>query len=352
MYVFADLWSVVMIHLMFWQFANHIFNTEQARRFYPLLGMLGNVGLVLAGNILVFFADVGSSQDLMKPAYLQSQDMLQGVILSITVSGCIAICLFIFINKRILNHKVIESKFSRLHEDTKTKLSALDSIRLVLQSKYISHIVLLVLCYGLLINILEGPWKAKVKEYYPTTIEYVNFMGRFNIYMGITCIGFTFIASNVLRRLSWLTAALFTPSVIFCTGILFLVFMVFPHKISFLGVTIDPVFAAVVIGALQNILSKATKYSLFDATKEMAYIPLPLELRTKGKATAEVIGLKFGKSIGAFVQSGVFMILPSASFNSMPVYLLLVFLVFIIIWFRNVIALNKEYLLLSDDKHR
>ena len=40
MYVFCELWSVVIINLLFWQYANHIFNTNSAKRFYPILGMV------------------------------------------------------------------------------------------------------------------------------------------------------------------------------------------------------------------------------------------------------------------------------------------------------------------------
>ena len=129
-----------------------------------------------------------------------------------------------------------------------------------------------------------------------------------------------------------------------------IIFVIFANDIDFLGDWFNPIYFAVIIGAIQNILSKSTKYSLFDSTKEMAYIPLSLELRTKGKAAVEVIGLKFGKSLGAFIQSSMFILMPLATFDSVTVYLLGIFIVVIMIWIWNVRSLNEEYIKLKGEK--
>ena len=49
-----------------------------------------------------------------------------------------------------------------------------------------------------------------------------------------------------------------------------------------LGLT--PLYAAVLVGAAQNVFSKSAKYSLFDPCKEMAYIPLDQETQLKARA--------------------------------------------------------------------
>ncbi|MFY9589871.1 Npt1/Npt2 family nucleotide transporter [Rickettsia endosymbiont of Halotydeus destructor] len=349
MYIFSELWSAVVINLMFWQFANHIFDTSNAKRFYPVLGMVGNVGLILAGNVLVAFSQVKEVIDFdllptsFTPEY-QSEAMLKPVMSIIVIAGITAMILFRVINRFILTDATHTLDLKKVKAKTKTSLSVMDSLKLIIKSKYIGRIALLIICYGLLINIVEGPWKAKVKELYPNTIDYVHFMGKFNIWMGLSCVTFMVIGSNILRRLSWLIAALLTPLMLFITGFLFFIFIIFLDEIGAAVENINLLYAAVLVGGIQNILSKSAKYSLFDSTKEMAYIPLSLELRTKGKAAVEVIGTKFGKSLGAFTQSLIFIIIPSATFDSIIFYLLIVFIVIVAVWLWDIVKLNQEYI--------
>ena len=62
---------------------------------------------------------------------------------------------------------------------------------------------------------------------------------------------------------------------------------------------------ALPFGTVQNVASKVTKYSLFDPCKEMAYIPLGPEVRSKGKAAVDVLGARLGRSLGSVVQQAL-----------------------------------------------
>lgn len=58
---------------------------------------------------------------------------------------------------------------------------------------------------------------------------------------------------------------------------------IFAGTIANLGMT--PLYAAVLVGAAQNVFSKSAKYSLFDPCKEMAYIPLDKETQVSTQRT-------------------------------------------------------------------
>ena len=88
------------------------------------------------------------------------------------------------------------------------------------------------------------------------------------------------------------------------TGLGFFGLTLFPGSVEPLAAlaATTPLMLAVLVGAAQYILSKSAKYSLFDPCKEMAYIPLVQESKTKGKAAIDVVGNPLGKSGGAMIQ--------------------------------------------------
>jgi len=133
--------------------------------------------------------------------------------------------------------------------------------------------------------------------------------------------------------------------ILFLSGLGFFMFVVFDKHIhSYIDLVLfDPLWLAVIFGLVLNSLSKATKYSFFDPTKEMSYIPLDNELKTKGKAAVDVVGARIAKSFGALIPSTLFLVFPEATFSSITPYLMIVFIIVSLAWLVAVKFLSHEY---------
>lgn len=179
-----------------------------------------------------------------------------------------------------------------------------ESAKFLMSSPYIRDLATLVISYGLCINIVEVSWKSKLKQAFPNPNDYSAFMGNFSSATGTVTLIMMLLGRSIFAKFGWRIAALVTPSMIGVTGLGFFALTLFSDFFkpitAALGTT--PLMLAVVVGAAQNILSKSSKYALFDPCKEMAYIPLDKESKTKGKAAIDVIGNPLGKSGGALIQ--------------------------------------------------
>jgi AAA family ATP:ADP antiporter len=335
-YIMAELWGSAMVSLLFWQFANQITKTDEAKRFYPTFGLIGNLALIVAGEMMKSFA----SSDAGDKAAI----MVRLTLTSVIVVGIIFMYIYSWIQKNVLTDPSFYTP--KQPKKKKEKPSLTDSFKTIFTSKYLGLVALLVICYGISINLVEGPWKDRVRELYPTKNEYAMFMGTFNQYTGLMCIIMYFISGVILNKCSWKISAIITPVMIFVTGSIFYLFVVYPditRKYIVAFSSVNALTIAVIVGAIQNVLSKATKYTLFDPTKEMAYIPIDDELKTKGKAAVDVVGGRLGKSGGAIFQSALFTIFPAATFATVSPYLMGMFLLIVTIWILTVISLNKYY---------
>jgi ATP:ADP antiporter, AAA family len=149
-----------------------------------------------------------------------------------------------------------------------------------------------------------------------------------------------------MRNHNWFVAAVITPIIIMVTGLLFFALVVFDDAVFAwfnFDAAMTPLAMAVMVGAVQNIMSKGSKYSIWDTSREMLYIPLDDELKTKGKAAVDVVSSKLGKSSSGLVQSMLFVLMPTATFTSISPFLAVVFIVVCAAWIYAVRKIFHEY---------
>lgn len=345
-YILSELWGSVVLSMLFWQFANHITRVTEAKRFYGLFGMIGNFGLALSGSLIYVCSNYANSLDESIDTWGINLKIQMSMVV---ISGIITMSLYYWMHRSVLTdpHFFVAEESGAKSKKNKPKLSLSESMKYLLQSKYLGLIALVVLTYGITINLVEGVWKGQIKIRFPKENDYLAFMGQFSFMTGCVTILMMIVGNNILRRLSWKTAASITPVMVLVTSLIFFGFIMYSNQIGdpfspFLGTTL--VMAAIMIGQCQNVLSKATKYSLFDSTKQMAYIPLDPELKVKGQAAVEVIGGRAGKAGGAFVQSTLLATIGGSVTLASLVHILgPIVIVATIVWLVSVSGLSKRF---------
>ncbi len=348
-YILSELWGSVVLSMLFWQFANEITKVTEAKRFYGLFGMIGNVGLLLSGPIIIFTAKYAKSLPKGIDSFSINLKLLMSCVI---ISGLIAIATYWWMNKNVLTDPNLYQPGQGKKKE-KAKLSIVDSFKYILKNPYLGLIAVLVLSYGIAINLVEGVWKGQIKIAFPDMNDYNMFMGQFSTWTGFITILLMVVGNNILRKLSWTKAAILTPIMVLVTSSIFFFFVWNGTKSTpfapLMGTTV--VFVAVIVGQIQNVLSKGTKYSLFDSTKQMAYIPLDQEAKVKGQAAVEVIGGRAGKSGGAFIQSTLLAVIGgSVSLASLTFILGPLVIVICAVWAFSVFGLGRKFAALTEGK--
>lgn len=343
-YTIAELWGSIMLSLMFWQFANEITRTHEAARFYALFALLGNLGLILSGFVLQTASSMQKASGGAHEAFISTLYYTLGASI---VAGFIVIFLYNWMQRNVLTDPLYYDAADKAgHVKTKKpKLSVGESFKYIFSSKYILLIALLVLSYGIAMNLIELNWKEVLRKQYPERIDYQHFMGLVQYLMGGSTIVAIMFFKGVVRRFGWYVGAIATPLMMLVTGIIFFAFVLFEEYMSpasaALGVT--GLLMAVGVGTIQNVLAKGTKYSLFDPTKEMSYIPLDQEQKVKGKAAVDVIGGRLGKAGGGYIVMAIFAVTGAADVLSITPIMAVIVIGVIMLWIVAVSGLSGMY---------
>lgn len=357
-YILSELWGSAVLSLLFWQFANAITSVKEARRFYGMFGFLGNFGLLLSGPSIIL---VSQSIHRLGLNRIESTGlMLQYLMAFVIIAGVILLATFYWMNRYVLTDKrYYDPEALGETKKKKPKLSMIESFQYILRSPYLGFIAMLVLAYGVSINLFEGVWKGQIKIAYPTEVEYNTVMGGLSTVTGGIAVILMLIGSNLLRSFSWRTCALITPLVLISGVLVFFGVIYYNNSLLPEGLKIvdaikqeiiskESIIFVVGLGLFVNAFGKAVKYSLFDPTKEMAYIPLDSELKVKGKAAVDVIGGRGGKSAGSYIQMGLLTLFSGSALYQLVPIIAPISIGIVLLWILSVFGLNKKFKALTD----
>ena len=346
-YVLAELWGSTLIALSFWQFANQVCKMSEAKRMYAFFGLMAQFSLLFVGVVGKWASDIRSN---VAPGEDPWQKTLNYLLSTVVIFGVVTMLIYRWVYTHVLTDKRLYDKPELPGVKKKKKKAGLmESLKTICTSPYLGLIAMLVICYGISVNLIEGLWKSQLKVQYPNENDYNTFMSMNTFYTGIASMVMLIVGSNVLRVFRRVSAALITPLVFTIGGILFFTFIVFKDNLAeaLANLGTNPTFMAVMLGAVIVVIAKSTKYALFDLTKEMAYIPLDEDMKVKGKAVVDVVGGRLGKSGGAFIQVVCFSIgtaitgIKPTYFEIVP-YLFGMFVIICVLWILSVKSLGKK----------
>ncbi len=344
-YVMAELWSNIILSVLFWGFANQVTRIYEAKRFYGLLGIGANLSGIAAGAVSVYVSQLDFNPQLPFGATKWDQSAFWLTLL-IILSGVATMFLFRWMNREVLtDSRYYDPQDAVKANQIKGKLTMGEAVSFLMKSRYLVCLAVIVISYNLVINLVEVVWKNEVKALYPNPNDYSVYMNHVVLIIGFiaTCTAL-FISGNSIRKCGWTFTALLAPLILLTTSAGFFTFLFLKDYFSlemFALFGTSPLAIVVFFGSANNILSRASKYSVFDATKEMAFVPLGSDSKIKGKAVIDGVCSRFGKSGGSFIHQSL--LLPFKTITASAPYVAGFLFVIIIVWMSAVKILGKKF---------
>ena len=327
-YIMSEMWSTIIMTVLAWGFANDVTNVKDAKRYYGLLGISINFSGIFAGSVATSMSHNTFNANL--PFGATAWDQTIFCLCSIIVlAGALCMALFRYIHKQ--GHGYNSPSYQAQNTEEQVKMGLRKNFSYLAKSKYLICIAVIVVMYNIALNFVEVIWKDQLNQLYPNPSDMNAYLGQVMMWLGVVAtVTSIFVSGTVIRKFSWTASALIPPLILLVTGIGFFFFFFFKDSsfasfATLFGTT--PLALCVFFGSLQNCLARASKYTLFDATKEIAFIPLSKECKLKGKAAIDGVGSRLGKSGGAIIHQSLLMCFGTVALSTPYIAFLLLFVI-------------------------
>jgi AAA family ATP:ADP antiporter len=320
-YVMSELWKVALLSLLFWGYANRCLPMAQAKRFYAPLLLGGSVAALIAGPLTMFCTSYS----------VNWQQSMQALLVVVVMSGICLMVAFTYL------YRLVNTQTSTDPLEHTSSLS--DSFRAVISSPYLGWLAVIVFADYLAYSMSEVVFLGVLKEYCKDPTAYCHFMGSLTFWSGLlTAISAIWIAPKLLENYRWSVPALITPLIFLGMSAIFF-FIVCMRDQSWLAASWMPL--AVAVGSVKHCLLRASKFTLFDTTRELGYIPLSRENQMHGKLVIDGIGCRAGRALSSVMNMGLISV--GGGFIAGAPYAGSIALAFTIVWITAVRAFGDLF---------
>ena len=341
-YSIAELWGTFTLVILFWQTANEIFTSDEAKTFYPILQLVGSFSILSASYVIKY---IGGFPSPLNACTLFMSGLASGILI-----------LTYLLRHHFPDRNQPQAQTNTAQASTKPKLSLMKSLKLTATCPHILYIALCTCSFGILVNIFDNYLKEIISLYFPGQSGFLNYYSTFTAWKGQLALLANFFTLFYLRKLGWFKMAAVTPFVCIVSLNTFL----FISTMSHLGVDLNPMVSVFTqlsgisfgensglwyawICCAAVVVIYAAKYAFFDTTKEMAFIPLPNHIKSTGKAAACGLGGRTGKSLSGLVQLSIFTLSGEITFQAIAPYLLVTCVIISAAWLWALLKLNMSY---------
>ena len=319
-YVMAEMWSIIVLSILFWGFCNEITKIEEAKRFYALIALGANCAGIFSGQFMQIISKFFAN------SWTHSITIFM---FTIIISCCFIVMIFIKLNNyysiKHSNHP--NSSTTNIPEQPlRHKISLSESINYIFRYKYIALLAIMVITYNIVFNLADVLWIDQLNKRFVSPLDLNNYLAQLDFLVGVfSLIIGMFIFTNMMNKFGWTITAMMPPAVWLITSI-GLYTALFTEKF---GLPLNNLI--LILGTLQISLGKAVKYCIFDQIKEMTFIPLSVEQQRNSKAVIDGIISRFGKSSSSIILQG-FLIFGFGEISSAIPIIAVLIIITIFVW--------------------
>lgn len=327
-YTMAELWGPAIVSLLIWGAVNQQFSEQKAQASYAFLTIGVNLSAMFAGWV----SGTLSRKPLSIAAAYSPEKWEQSfysvmLVVLIAAAGTWIIYEVLYASR---GFNIVEEADRRAKKSDKPTYSLLASIRMISQQPRLWAIAVIVVVYNIVYTVSDFVFVKQVELFYGPEHKALSnaCLSQVSYYTGLVALVLAIVVYPLsMRQGGWLWTALITPVLFGATAMLFYGTQALPAELFGSAILQSSLSWPLIFGLIHICFLRGSRYSLFDATKEIAYIGLPHEQQIQGKALIDGIASRLGKSGGSMLFFFCYAFLGNSIVAAIPTLFILMIII-------------------------